>query len=651
MAIRVAFNGRAAGLKLPNGDRDGQRPTEAATSRAPATPTASTKTAEASRRRLSSGSKWWERYPERLERELQALDAAGLSYERVQEDFDRGILTLRVTVDVDGKRQEVLATFPDLYPHFRFQVRAPQLDLPHHQNVFSKTLCLIGRSTANWLIDDNVAEFLTDHLSRVVSAARGAPGDASSLEEHQGEPISNYFPYWPAMCLVDSEWKIPTELQQGSLEIGIIDISVPVQGKPPALTAAVLEVLDDKGEIVCRAEPEITEAFQGRKMRGRWSRWLDPREGAAEDEHQHARNVWKALSNRDHRNWDQKPHRETDSAGNEAKFAVRGLLIEEEVGYQKTGPGWVFVVRVTIEFSVPPRQRIKNRSSAVEHHYFARAGRAGEHDLWARAEELAQLRNKRIAQVGLGCLGGISAVEFARAGLHRIRAIDHDIVEPGTVLRWPLGLGVAGRFKAEALRKHLGQHYPGTIFEARVRPLGIVRQSNDELSDEEVLGWLLDEADLVYDASAEIGVQWALAAYGRQRRVPYVRLAGTAGGWGGYVLRIHPERTPGCYWCFHEATMEGSFLAPERKDGLISPVGCADPTYIGAGFELAQIALQGVRVTVGTLCEGAVGGFPTPHWDVAVIRLRGAQGEFATPQVTTSILERRAGCAVCGVDE
>ena len=114
-----------------------------------AAPTGSTESAEATSR--STGgieSAWWVHQPGRYEYELAQLDAAGIDYSIDEVARAEGILRLDLNIpSEEGQPLKLQATFPDLYPYFRFEIRAPEIDLPHHQNPFSKNLCLLGRST------------------------------------------------------------------------------------------------------------------------------------------------------------------------------------------------------------------------------------------------------------------------------------------------------------------------------------------------------------------------------------------------------------------------------------------------------------------------------------------------------------------------
>ena len=592
---------------------------------------------------------WWTRNPERLEFELQALRDAGIPFAPIQESIDRGVYQLRLTPIVDGKTIDLVAVFPDLYPYFRFEVLAPGLDLSHHQHAFAKTLCMIGRATDNWSSEFFLADFIQNRLPIVLTAAQTDDSVAAAqLEQVQGEPFSDYYAARPAMCLIDSGWQIPASVRSGSLTLGVHSFSRLPPEKTPCIHATVLEVRGEDGTIVAQAPPELRTAFGSRQAKGRWgraeapipigeakalytaSRRLDPREATLS---------WSQL-------WG-------------FTFQVRAILFPEETRHRQTSDGWVFIVRIQRSpagTSMKPARR-KNKhpkpffkpsaAQPADEYYIARAGRAGPGDLQARMPELTPMRSKIVAQVGVGCLGALSALEFARAALGELRMLDDDIIEPGTTVRWPLGLAVAGRKKVEVLKTFIDEHYPYTKAEGYLRRLGGVR-INDGQSDESVLKEFTKDASLMYDASAEFGVQYMLSEYARKRRITYVCVMGTQGGWGGWIVRIRPDQTLGCWSCFQAMRMYGDL--PEPPAGPMpefQPVGCADPTFTGASFDLTHVALQGVRVAVSTLCAETGGAYPAIDWDIAVLSLRSGEGQLIAPTVQTFALPRHSQCPAC----
>jgi hypothetical protein len=181
---------------------------------------------------------WWERHPGRLEHELGELDRLGMAYTSDATARAAGLLRLTVTVPLrEAGAVEVVATFPDLYPYFRPEVKAPALDLAHHQHPFAKNLCLLGRSTANWTTADTLAGILHSQLGTTIrdGAADPPPGPARDAldEEHQGEPYSDYYSYAAGvMLLVDGGWSIDPADLYGDLVLRV-NGSLPPPTNPP----------------------------------------------------------------------------------------------------------------------------------------------------------------------------------------------------------------------------------------------------------------------------------------------------------------------------------------------------------------------------------------------------------------------------------
>jgi molybdopterin/thiamine biosynthesis adenylyltransferase len=286
-------------------------------------------------------------------------------------------------------------------------------------------------------------------------------------------------------------------------------------------------------------------------------------------------------------------------------------------------------------------------------HYFARAGRFGRKDLVARGPELLPLAKKVVAVFGLGCVGAPSAFELARCGVGELRVLDYDVVDPGTIVRWPAGLTVAGVPKVEVVRQFVRRDYPYTKVTPFRHRLGAARlRAHDGESEQSVLQRMLDGASLIYDGTAERGVQHFLSDLARELGITYLGVSGTFGGWGGLVVRVRPGRTEGCWICSRHALEDGLEehvipAPPADPDGRATPLGCASPTFTGAGFDLAQVALYGARTAVSTLCGGEAGGYPETPWDVTSIAFRGAGGSLIPPAFWTGPLKKHPNCRRC----
>src|SRR5688572_17266816 len=110
---------------------------------------------------------WWNP-DERISWEFEQLKRGGYEF---QPPLLRELpFTLLVDADIGGARTTLAVDFPEFYPYFRFEVRAPQLSLPHHQHQLGKNLCLMPRGTEHWDLSKSLAWYLDTQLPKVVAA-------------------------------------------------------------------------------------------------------------------------------------------------------------------------------------------------------------------------------------------------------------------------------------------------------------------------------------------------------------------------------------------------------------------------------------------------------------------------------------------------
>jgi len=126
--------------------------------------------------------------------------------------------------------------------------------------------------------------------------------------------------------------------------------------------------------------------------------------------------------------------------------------------------------------------------------------------------------------------------------------------------------------------------------------------------DDDVLETVLPEVDLVVDGSASHGVTALLAERCRQLNLPLISLFATPTLEGGAVVRHSGDG--GCPNCLEWAWDLGKITPPPGRgsdDSLTQPPGCAERTFIGAGYDLQELSLQAVRLVVETLSQKKVG--------------------------------------------
>jgi hypothetical protein len=280
---------------------------------------------------------WWKRYPGRLEWEERELRDAGIPFEHVENmRAAHQVVQLRLSVPLSGSQRALLATFPDLYPWFRFEVATvdgPWLGRHHHP--FGGNLCLLGRATGNWHFNDSLASFLTTRLPQVEAAAANPESDeAADTEEQAGEPFSDYYTYGrpPDAMLpgswfgVSGAWKLPTG--PGSFDAA-------VQGPSSNIQGVLLSVRDgDRNECAVgdvRQTPPHAE-----QVTGRWLRVSEP--VIAND----AAEAIRVLETYDETlatpQWQKR--------GGQRAVDVVAAVFPEEVRWREVQDSWLFVVRV-----------------------------------------------------------------------------------------------------------------------------------------------------------------------------------------------------------------------------------------------------------------------------------------------------------------
>lgn len=544
-----------------------------------------------------------------------------------------GAVRIEVVCTVEGVNYELEATFPQLYPYFRPEVRS-KANFDFHQEPFGNRLCLAARDPENWSTTDSLAGFISSQLPLLIAANFPDADRADDVEENVPEPIREYYNYPEGdFVLIDSGWKIPAGKDYGTFDAGVLVGELP-------LRAAVLEVRDADGEVLAAADPRLAGVFQQGKFTARWARIHAPVVeqnggaflGSLKRRHPDLvkRGPWRALG-RHH-------------------IDLLALVYPDEIRYAEYDDDWVFLLQVK-------ERRPAARAAAPIGTHLIRALRGGPEDMAARVPQLRELRDKRVAIIGVGALGAPAATALARCGVGHLALLDNDFVEPGNAPRWPLGVPASGTRKVQSIGGFIAQHYPYTVINAAVWRLGDV--GNEEANDAVVLDLILSDADLVLDATANTAANHAIAELAWERRLPYICATATAGAWGGIVARIERGRTA-CWGCYNAAL--GSRIALPPADtgpsAEVTPIACSETTFVGAGFDLTPLSDEAVRITVSRLSESsAATGFlanryPSVSWDVEVLALRTAEGVPRPPTWTEYDLPPSQDCpfGICNAE-
>ncbi|WP_198032296.1 ThiF family adenylyltransferase [Mesorhizobium sp. LNHC252B00] len=216
------------------------------------------------------------------------------------------------------------------------------------------------------------------------------------------------------------------------------------------------------------------------------------------------------------------------------------------------------------------------------------------------------MKDKVIAIFGMGAIGAPVAIELARNGCSHLTVIDHDIVEPGNSIRWPLGATAWGMRKTTAVKHHVESEYPSVEVEEIHHAVGMAAAADGNGGDHSVLPPIFAKADVVINATASSGISRLLADHCTSAGKPMISLFGTLSLKGGVVAAYQPKS--GCPTC-REFAYDKGLIQKAPGSGEISalnqPAGCAELTFTGASFDLHELSLDAVRLTGDILSQPA----------------------------------------------
>lgn len=571
---------------------------------------------------------WFEDDPGRLTKELCALEAAGLSF--VLSDAarqQRGVIEIEVTLDLEGAPQRMVATYPDEFPYFKPFVQGPDVGYTHHFNPATGEYCLLEAGRGVWVPSDTLAWLLTEQLRHVaaVNAPTVAQAAVTGLEVVQAEPFSCYLsPGDPAEHVI-----VDGALERHGVTSGwarlLYTSSEPLRGH-------VIELLaDDKSTLSgpVRAPASVEQGLGAVCIP--WVQLSEPPRGTD------AEVWWAAAAEVDptlNRVCQGVPGRAALTVAKAFQFVLIGF--PEETAHRQLGQGWVVLVR-----SREKRNKPWRRSRVI------RVERAGHLDLFMREPGLRKVADAKILLVGLGGLGGPLANLLACMAPDRLLMVDGDIASPATAVRNPGAFGASGYPKVQVALNaaHATQPYTelrgvGHLFgrprlAAKLPPvIGHPAQGTDVAA-------LVAEVDLVVDATADLSVQHYLSDVARRHRVAYLRTEALPGVWSGFIALQRPNADV-CWMCWQHHLATTIPPLPAGPGDGVQPPGCGDPTYTGAGFDLAAMAAQTARTVASYLTSDD--GYGVMPADAMTVQFRDASGVPTLPVWQWYALDRHPDC-------
>ena len=595
---------------------------------------------------------WFIDNAERWNLELDGLKAKGINFQIDDELKKQG--HIRLSLDITDQSDispipegflpiKLIVAFPSDYPFFRPEVYGVNIDLPRHQNLVDKNLCLIPRSSSFWLPETTLAQHLAEQLPKVLAAGMIIdPELIKQQEDEQAEPVSEYYAALAnAPVIFDTgSFDVVQGNNQPIEPIGTISIGFPAEAEVPC-RIAVLESFDTNKISLGKLPEVMADIFTPRAVGFVYRIDKPPPFRDAEKDYK-----WLIEILKHPKGFPKFGHPIKLKKGSTIENVI-GITFPEEHSPGTYSSGWLFLVVATIQQSTKRNGKdVKFNKKII---YYSKVNRINKDEMNIRIPSLRTLANKKIVVFGLGALGAPSVIEFAKNRLGEITVVDFDIVDAGTIVRWPLGISAVGLFKTDAMENYIKLNYPYTIirqFRYKVGATEIASESSQVYSAP-LLDEVLLEASLIYDATAEAGVSHFLSEEAKRREIPFISLYGTPGVWGGAVMRHIPKTSQGCWMCYQYSLRDGIIpTPPTNRDGSVQAAGCGDISFTGTSFELDNIVSTGVRFAISTLCKSE-SGYPDIDTDVGILSLIDDYGHPIFPKWTSHILQQHIDCPYC----
>ena len=312
-----------------------------------------------------------------------------------------------------------------------------------------------------------------------------------------------------------------------------------------------------------------------------------------------------------------------------------------------------------------------------------------EHD---EMTPLDELREKKVAFVGLGSGGGLIASYLAKAGVKNLVFIDDDIYETHNVVRHVCGMDALGRKKVDAMEEYIHRRLPDVDIETYDRKFDLrTREDKDFFRD------VFGDVDLILAAAAEQPVNLQLDTFVLSEldaEIPIMFAGMFEGLAGGIMIRADPREDDPCYHCIYskqrrrggrdaaetgrndDSGIEHS-VAMERSHGSDQPSpGAADAdvpynrdqedeaSEPGLGLDVDNLSIFAAKMALSTLIKGTDHGLYEMSRNIYVWANRDmVQGAFdpSDPDIqlwgleltypTEDQIPRRESCPRCGIPE
>lgn len=267
-------------------------------------------------------------------------------------------------------------------------------------------------------------------------------------------------------------------------------------------------------------------------------------------------------------------------------------------------------------------------------------------DIFSREsnDQLNDLRNKKVAVIGLGALGSTITAELARSGVTQFLLVDNDKLEIENIGRHDLSIKDINKYKTDGVREKIMDINPQA--ECQVLTCNVLDDYSVTLS-------CLQSYDIIVSTIDDVEARYAI----NSTLIPINKKVIFAGVFynavAGFVLIS--EKKISCFECqarridkmaADEEIPDFAKLLPEEMN-----YGCGRPTFPGGSIKTHTVALLTAKIAVDTLLqtrEFDSNGYPYNFYLIGNEKMvNGTEFFKGYMDVKKYILPGIKGCEVC----
>lgn len=242
-----------------------------------------------------------------------------------------------------------------------------------------------------------------------------------------------------------------------------------------------------------------------------------------------------------------------------------------------------------------------------------RAGMRGIAEHWP----IQDLQQSRVLLVGLGSIGGATAIALAGYGVGNIDLMDPDRLRYHNVPRHVCPATSVGKFKVHAVADHLERLWPETTTRA---------VQADAIVDADLLRPLIEAADVVVCTVDGVEPRRVISYLCKRASTPLVLACVLADGRYGEILRMRPFPEIGCLECQRRALAENGQIDLETTLDRGYGEGTRHNPMTAVGSDLHLVGSIAAKSAIATVLASKGYLDQTLEDDNAVIALRPEAG-------------------------